>query len=170
MENTIIAELKPQWKEVENARNICSKFLAEHNYPLDTIDSIVMVVSELVENAVKYGDFIASNNKIEFMLITGNKIIVEVKCPIIKSKNQHFKRLDRTIQWIRGHQNPFEAYIEKLKVVSTRSGRDQESGLGLFRIAYEGMAILDFYVSDDGIISVSAVYEFDNFEGERNAG
>ncbi len=127
-----------------------------------------MITSELVENAVKYGDFISISNKIEVSLITGKKIIIEVKCPIIKSKNLHFKKLDRTIQWIRGHQNPFEAYIEKLKVVSTKSGDDQKSGLGLFRIAYEGMAILDFYVSDDGIISVSAVYELDNSEGERN--
>ncbi|MCK5673682.1 MAG: hypothetical protein KAH95_09905 [Spirochaetales bacterium] len=161
MKNNVEAKLKPQWKEVEKARVICEEFLEEKEYSTDTIDSITMIISELVENAVKYGDFVSIDDGIGISLLTGKKIIIEVKCPIIKTKNHHFKRLDRTIQWIRGHQNPFEAYIEKLKVVSVRSKNDNESGLGLFRIAYEGMAVLDFYVSEDGIISVSAVYELD---------
>ena len=158
MENSYALNLKPQWDEVEKARVACEKFLREGDYSTDIIDSVTMVCSELIENAVKYGDYPSQADGILLTIISGRKIIVEVKCPIIKSKNQHFQRLDRIIQWIRGHQNPFEAYIEKLKVVSSKPADDQESGLGLFRIAYEGQSVLDFYVGEDGIISVSAVY------------
>jgi hypothetical protein len=33
-----------------------------------------------------------------------------------------------------------------------------ESGLGLVRIAYEGRSILDFYIDEENMLSVSAVY------------
>ncbi len=168
MNHLVNADFRPQWKEVESARSICQKALEKKEYPLDIVDAVTMITGELVENAVKYGDFLTVKDHITLSILTGKKVIVEVKCPIIKSKNQHFSRLDRTIQWIRAHQNPFEAYIEKLKTVSTKLETDKESGLGLFRIAYEGMAILDFYVADNGIISVSAVYQLEEIRGENN--
>ena len=34
----------------------------------------------------------------------------------------------------------------------------EKSGLGLARIAYEGQCILDFYVNDQNMLAVSAVY------------
>jgi len=71
--------------------------------------------------------------------------------------DENLRRLDETIQWIRGYQSPFEAYVEKLKEVST--GENQgESGLGLVRIAYEGQSILDFYVDEQNMLAMSAVY------------
>ena len=46
--------------------------------------------------------------------------------------------------------------VEKLKEISKKPLEDEESGLGLARIAYEGKAILDFFVFED-ILNVSAV-------------
>ena len=57
-----------------------------------------------------------------------------------------------------GYQNPFEAYIEKLKEVAVQPQGNGESGIGIVRIAYEGQSIIDFYINEKGIISVSAVY------------
>jgi hypothetical protein len=72
--------------------------------------------------------------------------------------DEHLRRLDRAVQWIRGFQNPFEAYVEKLKEVSSQSLESNESGLGLVRIAYEGQSILDFFLLDRNVLSVSAVH------------
>ena len=83
-------------------------------------------------------------------------ITIEVNNPIDKIIENHIKRLDKTIQWIRGYQDSFEAYVENLKIVSRKPLEDEESGIGLTRIAYEGRAILDFFV-DDNILNVSAV-------------
>jgi hypothetical protein len=66
-------------------------------------------------------------------------------------------RLDQTIQWIRGYQDPFEAYIERIKEVSKKPLKDMESGIGLVRIAYEGKALLDFFVGDNNVLNVSVV-------------
>ena len=74
-----------------------------------------------------------------------------------EAAHDHLKRLDRTIQWIRGYQDPFLAYTERIRAVSKRPLRDKESGLGLVRIAYEGKSILDFFLDDDNILNVSAV-------------
>ena len=61
-------------------------------------------------------------------------------------------------QWIRGHQDPFEAYLSRLQEVSVQELENRESGLGLVRIAYEGQSVLDFFVDDRNVVSVSAIY------------
>ena len=62
------------------------------------------------------------------------------------------------VQWIRGFQDPFEAYLERLKEVSSQSLDHEESGLGLVRIAYEGQSVLDFFVTENHVLAVSAVH------------
>lgn len=158
MTEIISTQIKPLWDEIDSIRELCFKNLLENKINLDVIDAIVMISSELLENAIKYGSFSESKKDINFSIFINDEIIVEVQCPIDTENSHHFKRLDRTIQWIRGHQDPFEAYIEKLKSISSKPLGDKESGLGLFRIAYEGEAVLDFYVDESSIISVSAVY------------
>lgn len=49
----------------------------------------------------------------------------------------------------------------KVKEVSQKHLREENSGLGLARIAYEGKAILDFFVNEDGILSLSALTSLD---------
>jgi len=73
--------------------------------------------------------------------------------------DEELKKLDENIQWIRGFQNQYEAYMEKLKHISGKNLSEGESGLGLVRIAYEGQCILDFYVNEDDILAMSAVYK-----------
>jgi len=76
---------------------------------------------------------------------------------IIRSAYEHLSKLDKTIQWIRGYQDPFEAYIERIKEVSKKPLNDMESGIGLVRIAYEGNALIDFFVAENNMLNVSVV-------------
>ena len=76
---------------------------------------------------------------------------------LLSTSAKNLKILDKTIQWIRGFQNPLEAYTERLKEVSKKPLNDENSGLGLVRIAYEGKAILDFFVSENSLLNVSAL-------------
>ena len=117
-----------------------------------------MIVSELIENGIKYGHFMMENKVLTVEINVKNEsIIIEVFNPIDKSSIKDLSKLDKTIQWIRGFQDPFEAYIERLKDVSKKPLHDKESGIGLVRIAYEGNALLDFFVSDNNILNVSAI-------------
>jgi hypothetical protein len=153
-------QLKPLWNELEKLRDKTINFLEGRKFSNDIINAICMVASELVENAIKYGNFKRKSEMISLAIdIEKRNIIIEVKNRINGTEEHHLKNLDETIQWIRGYQNPFEAYVEKLKEVSVKELDQGESGLGLVRIAYEGQSILDFYVNEENILAVSAIYE-----------
>ena len=159
-ENNIQNIIKPNWEEIDVVIASSEEFLSRKNFSQDIIHSISMVSGELVENAVKYGSFKNDDQCIvHSIVIRGNTITVEVKNPLDDDNEEELERLDHQIQWIRGYQNPFEAYIEKLKGISENDD-DEESGLGLVRIAYEGQSILDFYVNENNILSISAVYRY----------
>jgi len=158
MERSIILILKPKWEKIENARITGDQFLTQAGVSAEKVQAMTMVISELIENAIKYGCYSPSEDKIVAKIIVDeNMITVEVLHPVEKGNYGHLKELDRAIQWIRGFQNPFEAYIEKVQEVSKKPLKDEESGLGLARIAYEGQSVIDFFLNEDNQLSVSAV-------------
>jgi hypothetical protein len=150
--------LGPHWDQIEEVRRKTRAFLKNHGLPRELIDALTMVSSELVENGMKYGCFEDPKNGLTFNLnIVEKNVIMEVTHPTSASAAPHLRRLDKTIQWIRGFQDPFQAYLEKLKEVARRPITDGESGLGLVRIAYEGKSIIDFFVAEDNALNVSAI-------------
>ena len=163
MKKSIEFKIKPDWDEIEKVRNESAEFLQSHELSDDTIHSLSMIISELIENGIKYGNFKVVANKVAVVInIDHNTVTIEVFNPVDESAFIHLSRLDRTIQWIRGYQDPFEAYVERIKEVSKKPLQDTESGIGLVRIAYEGKALLDFFVNDNNMLNVSVV---SNLEG-----
>ena len=166
MKRSIKLAVDPDWDEIEKVRKESSEFLRSHGLPDYAVHALTMVISELVENSVKYGNFKLPETKVIVMIhIAERTITVEVINPVDETTHNHLQKLDKNIQWIRGYQDPFQAYIERLKHVSRKPLQDEESGLGLVRIAYEGKAILDFFVGEDDTLNISAVSEL-----ERNFG
>ena len=158
MEHTLNIGLAPDWEELEGIRFKAQSFLKRQDLPDDLIHSSVMVLSELIENSIKYGRFSDPDNRVSVNLEVSRKMItVEVSNPVDDSCLPDLKKLDRMIQWVRGYQDPFEAYVERLKEVSKKPLKDEESGLGIARIAYEGDVTLDFVVNDEDVLTVSAV-------------
>jgi hypothetical protein len=161
MERSIRLSLKAKWDEIEKIRNKTSRFLKSQGLSNDSVQALTMVVSELIENSIKYGRFESPEENVHVDLnIAEGIVIAEVTNPVDETVYKHLKELDRTIQWIRGFQDPFEAYVERLKRVSKKPLSDEESGLGLARIAYEGKAIVDFFLSEDDLLNVSAVSNY----------
>ena len=158
MKKSIEFSLKPDWDEIEKVRNESADFLQSHNLSDNTIYSLSMIISELIENGIKYGSFKMVENKVIVAInIERNIVTIEVFNPVDENSYKHLSRLDKTIQWIRGYQDPFEAYMERIKEVSKKPLNDLESGIGLVRIAYEGNAMLDFFVGDNNMLNVSVV-------------
>lgn len=158
--NALSVDLKPEWSELDKISDLLEVFLDQASFTRDDFDAVKMVTTELVENGIKYGYFPTPESNIRLTLKKKkNRILIEVKNKIKDSELEHLRRLDSKIQWIRGYQNPFEAYVEKLKEISSKKLKEGESGLGLVRIAYEGQSILDFYVNENNLLAVSAVYE-----------
>lgn len=158
MKKSMKLTVKPYWEEIEEVRNSSSEFFRSHGFSGDAVNALTMVISELIENGIKYGNFKMPENKVILTIHIGSRAVtVEVVNPVDETAHDHLKRLDRAIQWIRGYQDPFQAYTERIRAVSKRPLSDKESGLGLVRIAYEGKSILDFFLGDDNILNVSAV-------------
>ena len=117
-----------------------------------------MVVCELVENGIKYGYFDKDGAMVRVIArVARGSISVQVINPVGKSSQVYLQELDRTIQWVRGFQAPFEAYIARMKAISREPLEADKSGLGLVRITYEGRAVLDFFLDENETLSVSAV-------------
>ncbi|MDH4262954.1 MAG: ATP-binding protein [Spirochaetia bacterium] len=160
MSKSLKLKINPVWEELDYVREQVEIFLAKHNFNSDQIHALMMTTSELAENAIKYGHYETDKDKIDIFLdIYPKEVIIEVKNKIHDVDNEELKELDENIQWIRGYQNQYEAYMEKLKHVSAKNLKKGESGLGLVRIAYEGQCILDFYVNEDDVLAMSAVYK-----------
>lgn len=163
MKKTIKFTLKPKSDEVEKLIRKCSNFLKSNGILDDTVQSQVMVVRELVKNGLKYGVVNKLENWITVQIhINKSQIVVEVMNPINETNLHKLKELDETIQWIRGYQDPYQAYILRLKEASGKSINGKANGLNLVRIAYKANAILDFFVSEDNILNLLAVRNLDS--------
>jgi hypothetical protein len=159
MASTLKREILPDWDAIDGVRDEVMAFLRTTAEPTPVIDAIAMVVSELTENAIKYGKFTDADRVIVSVESSSGAITVEVRNPTSQEDMVQLSRLDRTIQWIRGYQDPFQAYLARLQEVSMQSVESGESGLGLVRVAYEGESSLDFYLGEGGTLAVSAVYQ-----------
>ncbi len=157
--NNLRINIKPEWDELKNAMTRVSDFLISFNLSNDIIHAVIMVSNELAGNAVKYGYFQNEEADISLELsINKTHITIEVRNPIHESDDYHLQKLDKTVQWIRGYQDSFEAYTMRLRELAKSDLDYDESGLGLVRIAYEGESIIDFFVDENNIIAVSAIY------------
>jgi hypothetical protein len=149
-----------EWDEVKAVWDPCREMLRRAGLHEDEAYALSMVAQELLENAVKYGAFGPGDDIRLGVRVMPEDVTVEVKSRV-GVDDAHLRRFDETIQWIRGFQDPFEAYVERMKLVSALPYSHGQSGLGLARIAYEGRCILDFYVDDTNTLAVSAVYRRD---------
>jgi hypothetical protein len=138
--------------------------LASAGLPDDQAYQLAMVAQELLENAVKYGAHREDERVVLTLRVAPEDVTIEVRNRAGVDE-EHLRRFDQAIQRIRGYQDPFEAYVERLKHVSSRPYAHGESGLGLTRIAYEGRCALDFWVDEGNVLSVSAVYQRKGEEG-----
>ena len=154
--STFTLSLLPDWNAVKAAWEPTLAHLTETGIDEETAHLLAMVSQELLENAVKYGAPRAGAQVALTLEVTKEAVTIEVKSPAGEEKQ--VEKLDETIQWIRGFQDPFEAYVEKLKQVSASPYHPGESGLGLARVAYEGGCVLDFYIDEDELLCISALW------------
>ena len=161
MKTTKIA-MKPVWDDIEETRKTALKFIKDQRFTENTVYRVLMVMSELIENAIKYGHFSKPEDDIIVIIsLLKQSAMIEVVHRTKESDAANLKKMDTIIQGIRSYQDPFEAYAKKLEEVANRSMDNNDSGLGLVRIAYEGGAVLDFIVDENEYINVTAVIPYE---------
>ncbi|MBN2737460.1 MAG: hypothetical protein JXR70_10805 [Spirochaetales bacterium] len=144
--------ITPAWEVVKTVDKKIKEIFTPNNDELLTATS--MVVSELIENAVKYGEENGECRSIDFKFHTeSHRIIIQVTNPVrAKDKLDIFKRHIREIE---ESTNPLELYTRRLQELMENPGI-KKTQLGLYRIAYEGQFKLS-YMLKDNILTVEAV-------------
>ena len=150
--------LPPRWDALPSVWDPCRRVLQDAGLPDDEVYALSMVTQELLENAVKYGSFEGDGDAVDLAVdVTPEEVTIEVRNPVGADVSQ-LRHFDQAIQWIRGFQDPFEAYVERMKAASFHRYTEGQSGLGLARMAYEGRCVVDFFVDGDNTLAVSAIY------------
>lgn len=148
--------LAPSWEAIQTVWDEVAGFFRGHGLGPDQTHALSMTAHELLENAVKYGRFETGDEIVLRLTAEGRDFTVEVRNRATDDETK-LHALDQSIQWIRGFANPFDAYVERLKLLAAQPFNPAVSGLGLLRIAYEAQCVLDFYVDGDEL-ALSAVY------------
>ena len=164
MAKSIRFNLKPDEYEIETVREKGSDFLIAHGFSDDTVQTQMTILHQLISSGKKFDNLMTSENEMAvLLLIEKNAIIVEVSKPVNESSYSQLDELDKTIQSIRrwGYQDPFEPYKADYSKICNNSQDFEAEGFELAKIAYEEGAILDFYVSEDSILNLSAVRNLD---------
>jgi hypothetical protein len=137
---------QPLWLYVDAVREFCG-FFARATFGREELgDRIGLVVHELVENAVRYGD----DNELELKVErTGDQVSVSVANTVT---DDHIRRLkDRFDEIV--SLPPRDAYIAAMQRAATLP--EGQSGLGLPRIRFEGQVELKL-VATPGRVCVTA--------------
>ena len=159
MKNSIEFRLKPIGSEIAKVGEKGESFLKSHGLSDQNIQTQIMVIKELINSGKTFDSQKPAGNEMSVhIFVERGTITAEIRKSVKDSTyNQQLRALDKTIQWIRGYQDPIEPYMVKACQVSGVTGNSDSNSFGLAKIAYEAGAILDFYVSEDNILNLSAV-------------
>lgn len=145
-------------QEMEKMRQITGSFMKSHGISEDAVQAQFRIIKELIKTGTTYGNFSAADTEIMLNVqVDENTIAVEISNPINEADFERLKELDKTIQFIRGYQDPYEAYSRRLSDVAATPFNTEVNDLDLVKVAYEGGAILDFFVNEDNFLNLSAV-------------
>ncbi|HNR86875.1 MAG TPA: hypothetical protein PKM65_00885 [Spirochaetota bacterium] len=128
------------WGIVKEIREKVGSLLQDRQK--DLVDATMMTVSELIENAIKYGTPVSSSTDIDFELtITDRTISISISNGIVAMSD--YENVKRHLDLIGQSDNPGELYTKRLMELM-ENPRPGVSQLGLYRIAYEGEFSLSY--------------------------
>ncbi|MBA3462844.1 MAG: hypothetical protein H0T46_23010 [Deltaproteobacteria bacterium] len=152
--------VRNEWRNVDLLRTSVQNCFTAVFADVDGCHAIAMVTGELLENALKYGDWV-SGDRARFRLRVHGKasqvVEVSVQNPL-KGDEQHASTLLKAVEWINGFAKPEQAYRARMLQIAQNDEDEQPSRLGLVRIAFEGNCRLHAKVAD-GTVTVTAALD-----------
>jgi hypothetical protein len=152
--------VRNEWRNVDLLRTSVQNCFTAVFADVDGCHAIAMVTGELLENALKYGDWVSGDRAMFRLRVHGraNQIVeVSVQNPL-KDADAHASTLLKAVEWINGFQKPEQAYRARMLQIAQNDEETQPSRLGLVRIAFEGNCRLDAKVVD-GTVTVTAALD-----------
>ena len=144
--------IDPVWDAARELRAKVGALLTSYSAELRL--AVMMTTSELLENAIKYGESTARAPRIVFSLdLTGNVVRIET----LNGCNDHAKlqQLQARLERLARVDDPKALYLSSIRELPASAAQSGGSGLGLYRIAAEGGFALSCH-HDDGVVGVIA--------------
>ena len=146
--------IDPIWGTVREIRAKVSALLTPYSTELRL--AATMTASELLENAIKYGESVARAPRIVFSLGLADGII---RIETVNGCNDHenVQRLQARLHRLATTEDPKALYLNSIEelLALASAATSGGSGLGLYRIAAEGGFTLSCHY-EDGVVSVLA--------------
>jgi anti-sigma regulatory factor (Ser/Thr protein kinase) len=133
MQAHLQVSLEPEWPTVRDIRQRVGSAL--QNCPAQLRSAAVMASSELVENAIKYGESVPGAKAATFVLeVTGESVSIRV---VNGSTNAvGVAELQRRVQELRGTADKQALYHARLQELL--ADEEETGNLGIYRIGFEG--------------------------------
>jgi hypothetical protein len=131
--------VRSEWANVDLLRTSVQNCFMAIFSDIEGCHSLAMVTGELIENAIKYGDWSGPDEQRFHLRVwgEGRAAHVSVDNPV-RSGDRNAEEVLATLGWMRGFPSTIEAYRAKLLEVAAADRVPGSSKLGLVRIAYEG--------------------------------
>jgi hypothetical protein len=151
--------VRNEWRNVDLLRTSVQNCFTAVFADVDGCHAIAMVTGELLENALKYGDWVSGDRAMFRLRVHGraNQIVeVSVQNPL-KDDDKNANTLLKAVEWINGFPKPEAAYRARMLQIAQNDEDTQPSRLGLVRIAFEGNCRLDAKVQDGNVTVTAAL-------------
>ena len=135
--------VRSEWSNVDLLRISVQNCFTAIFSDIEGCHALAMVTGELIENAIKYGDWSGPDEQ-RFRLRVwgeGRSAHVSVENPV-QSDDQNALEVIKTLNWMRNYPTALDAYRAKLLEIAATDREPCNSKLGLVRIAYEGNCML----------------------------
>lgn len=142
--------VRSDWANVDLLRTSVQNCFTAVFSDIDGCQALAMVTGELLENAIKYGDWSGDDGGAFRLRVWGEgarsnpggrSAHVCVENPV-KTDDPHVSDMLATLTWINSFATAKEAYRAKLLEIAASRDEMSPSRLGLVRIAYEGNCTL----------------------------
>ncbi len=135
-QNSYFFRLPNLWTQIRDIRESVVQLLS--NYEDDLKNGAAVMVSELVENAIKYGMSVPDMPEAIVEIRTvGNTLEIRVSNGI--SSSGSLDRLKSHLAQLET-RDPMEVFLERLTILA--HGQAESTGLGIYRAAAEGEFVL----------------------------
>jgi hypothetical protein len=159
---SIDVPVRNEWRNVDLLRTSVQNCLKAVLADLDSCHTVAMVTGELLENALKYGDWGFGDWSMFRLRVQGTPTTIEVSVQNpVTGDDGNVDLLIKHLEWIRSFPEPDGAYRARMLEIASAEddsdpGTDKGSRLGLARIAAEGNIELAA-TEDNGMLTVAAV-------------
>lgn len=144
-------ELELDWSNVRALRGAVGDALSE--FPEEVRSAAVMTASELLENAIKYGERLPVAPSVRFTL-SADDLAVEISVVNGTTVPDYVRDLETCIAEVQAADDKAALYVSKLESLLDASP-EESAGLGIYRIGLEGQ--FDLRCSyDNQVVSVFA--------------